>query len=134
MRIALLARDSRVFVGENTAAYTIPAGWQSVTVGTPITDPANGLASNPDAVTGIICVWGNLSGLDSVTVNDDLSYSFIETVDGAGGSFQYYFIDPVTGDIGSVGTELIPSDGEVSFQQLRIIRHIFESTISSIIQ
>lgn len=112
MNTSLLVRDSRVFLGENISLYTIPEGWNSVTVGTPIEDPTNGLSSIPDAVTGLICVWGGYSGLSSVTVNSDVSFSFIETVYGAGGTFRYYFIDPLTGDVGEFGlVTILPEVG-----------------------
>lgn len=90
--------------------YTIPDGWQSIAVGTPVSDPDNGLSSDPQAVSGLICVWGDLQGLNSVTVNDDLSYLFTETVAGAGGSFDYYFIDPITGETGAIGTITIAAE------------------------
>lgn len=105
MRISLLDKNSRVVLSaEDGPLYTIPDGWQSIEVVTPLIDPANGLSSSPEAVDGILCVWGNLQGFDSVTVNANLSYTFMETVAEAGGSFDFYFIDPLTGDVGTTGT------------------------------
>lgn len=109
------------------ALYVIPEGWGSVIVEEPTVDPVNGLSSNPDAVDGVICVWGNLQGLDSVTVNADLSYSVVESVPGAGGSFAFYFIDPTTGDTGTTATETIPgsvvppASDAVAAARLRIV-------------
>jgi len=109
MRFSLVEKSTQVILSADAPLYTIPDGWQSVVVSNPITDPDNGLSSDPMAVDGVVCVWGNLQGLTSVTVLASLEYSNVVAVDPAvGGTFDYYFIDPVTGETGSVGTLTVP--------------------------
>lgn len=110
MRVALVAASSRAALISDAPLYTIPDGWQSIAVETPLADSDNGPSSDPMAVDGVIFVWGNYSGLDSVTFYSNLDYEFIETVAGAGGSYDYYYIDPVTGEIGETGTITIAAE------------------------